>query len=398
MSNKGERLIVSVIGKTNTGKSSFINALIGQNISIVSDKPGTTTDSVAKIYELIPVGPVTFYDTAGYDDKTELGQLRIKACQKTLWKSDIAIMLIDAKGFTQEDFDFIKQLKDKKVPFITIFNKSDIAKPTQHIIEQAKHNDLQLIEVSSANSVNIETVKDKLKSIAEILNQNKTTITDGLIKANDKVILVIPIDTSAPKGRIILPQVQILREILDVNALGICVQHTELENALKMMNNQVDLVITDSQAINFVNKTVPEPINLTTFSVLLANYKGELSVFAKGVEAMDKLQNGDKVLVAEACSHHVQCDDIGKYKIPKWIKEYCGKDIEISQVNGYDFPEDLESYKLVIHCGGCMMSNNEMKRRIHECERRNVPITNYGLLISKTQGTFDRVIKIFKNQ
>jgi len=396
MSNKGERLIVSVIGKTNTGKSSFINALIGQNISIVSDKPGTTTDSVAKIYELIPVGPVTFYDTAGYDDKTELGQLRIKACQKTLWKSDIAIMLIDSIGFTDEDLDFINQLREKKVPFIVVYNKSDLSDASQSIIDQANALNLELIRVSSAQKNNLETVKNKLKDIAEKLNQNKTTITDGLIKAGDKVILVIPIDTSAPKNRIILPQVQILREILDLNAVGVCVQHTELDQALKMMNYEVDLVITDSQAINFVNKTVPEPIRVSTFSVLLANYKGELSVFAKGVEALDSLQDGDKVLVAEACSHHVQCDDIGQFKIPRWIKEYCGKEIQISQVNGYDFPEDLETYKLVIHCGGCMITATEIKRRIHECERRNVPITNYGMLISKTQGTYDRVVKIFK--
>jgi [FeFe] hydrogenase H-cluster maturation GTPase HydF len=396
MSNKGERLIVSVIGKTNTGKSSFINALIGQNISIVSDKPGTTTDSVAKIYELIPVGPVTFYDTAGYDDKTELGQLRIKACQQTLWKSDIAIMLIDSIGFTDEDLDFINQLREKKVPFIVVYNKSDLSDASQSIKDQANALNLELIRVSSAQKNNLETVKNKLKDIAEKLNQNKTTITDGLIKAGDKVILVIPIDTSAPKNRIILPQVQILREILDLNAVGVCVQHTELDQALKMLNYEVDLVITDSQAINFVNKTVPEPIRVSTFSVLLANYKGELSVFAKGVEALDSLQDGDKVLVAEACSHHVQCDDIGQFKIPRWIKEYCGKEIQISQVNGYDFPEDLETYKLVIHCGGCMITATEIKRRIHECERRNVPITNYGMLISKTQGTYDRVVKIFK--
>ncbi len=394
MSHKGDRVNICIVGKTNTGKSSLINALTGQSISIVSPHPGTTTDSVTKVYELIPVGPVTFHDTAGYDDQSELGKLRIKATEKSMWKSDIVILLLDERPVNDFDIHFLTRIQEKKVPYLIVQNKSDLPEHQLIAVNQEMINE-EIIPVSSVNNSQIELLKEKLIQKISGIYEQRPTITEGLIKANDAVILSIPIDSSAPKGRIILPQVQVLREILDLNAVAICAQPAEIPAMLQKMGNHADLVITDSQCVELINQIVPEPIKITTFSILMANYKGELDVMLQGLDALTHLQDGDKVLIAEACSHHVQCDDIGRHKIPKLLEKFTDKKIQFSFVNAYDFPEDLETYQLVIHCGACMISFREMKRRINECQRLNVPITNYGLLISKTQGVLDRAVKIY---
>lgn len=396
MSHKGERAIVSIIGKTNTGKSSFINALIGQSISIVSDQAGTTTDAVGKVYELIPVGPVSFYDTAGYDDPTQLGLQRIKATERKLWKSDIVIILFDENGINETDLNLIQQITDKKVPLIVVFNKSDLNYDTTEMKKALDKWNLNIINVSSVNAEHTEKVKDALIDLIKILYEQKSTMTDGLINKNDIILLSIPIDLSAPKGRIILPQVQVIREILDQNAVAISAQPSEIPDLISKYPEMIKLVITDSQAIKELNAMIPDNIPLTTFSVIMANYKGELKTFIEGMKQLETLQDGDQILIAEACSHHVQCDDIGRFKIPKFLKEFTDKDLNFEFVNAYDFPEDLNKFKLVIHCGACMISSREMSRRMNECTRLGIPITNYGLIISKTQGVFDRVIKVFK--
>ncbi|MCB5250158.1 MAG: [FeFe] hydrogenase H-cluster maturation GTPase HydF [Candidatus Cloacimonadales bacterium] len=390
MTNKGDRVNICIIGKTNVGKSSLINAIIGQNISIVSEQAGTTTDSVTKVFELVPVGPVTFHDTAGYDDQSDLGKLRVKATYRSMWRSDIVIILLDERGAKDIDLKFIAEVKTKKVPYIIVQNKADLQKTAHQI------NSDELLYVSTKDKESIDILKEKMISKISSIYEQRPSITEGLIKQNNVVLLSIPIDKSAPKGRLILPQVQVLREILDLNAVAICTQPQEIESLLKKINNQVDLVITDSQCVELINKIVPEPIKLTTFSILFANYKGELDIMLNGLDTLAKLKDGDKVLIAEACSHHTQCNDIGRQQIPALIKKFSQKDFEFAFASAYDFPEDLDTYKLVIHCGGCMISHREMKRRIIECQRMNVPITNYGLMFSKTQGVLDRAVQIFK--
>ncbi len=384
---KGERLSISVIGKTNTGKSSLINALIGQNVSIVSEHPGTTTDPVVRSYELIPIGPVTFYDTAGLDDQTELGQKRIASAMKVLNRSDIVLLVVDEIGITKEDRRVIEKLLKAQIPYLIVRNKSELL---NKVTIEEEH-----IEVSALNQENIDGLKERIVNLQKEINPENRQILEGIVSPGQVVVLVIPIDTSAPKGRVILPQVQVLRECLDIGAISISVRDFELEQTIELFGDKISLVVTDSQAVEFVNKTVPSNIRLTTFSTLFARYKGELFPFVEGAEVIDQLENGDEVLVAEACSHHVMGDDIGKVKLPNWIRKYTGKDIKFTVVNGFDFPEDLEKYKLVIHCGGCMITAKEIHRRIRESKERQVPISNYGILISKIHGVLDRIVSVF---
>jgi len=395
---RGERLIISIVGKRNAGKSSLINAITSQNIAIVSEVAGTTTDPVAKHYELLPLGPVTFYDTAGIDDTGELGEKRIKATKRVLWKSDIAIVVIDEKGIDDKTKEIISIIKDLKIPFIIVFNKIDLEEPQERDIKFCRLNKYDFIKVSAKDKINVRELKEKIIEISPIYLKEERVLVGDLIKGGDIVVLVVPIDLAAPKGRLILPQVQTIREILDNDAIAMVVKERELEYTLESLNKKPSLVITDSQAILKVSADVSDDIRLTTFSILFSRYKGDLSTFVKGVEKIDELKDNDKVLIAEACSHHVQSDDIGRVKIPRWLLQYTGKDLDIEVVSGSNYPENLEEYSLVIHCGGCMLNRMEMMRRMNESIRREVPITNYGLTISKVQGVLKRVLLPFESK
>ncbi len=393
---RGERLIISIIGKRNAGKSSLINALVGQDIAIVSDVAGTTTDPVAKHYELLPLGPVTFYDTAGIDDVGELGQKRVKATKKIILKSDLVLFIVDESGVDRKTESFILEIKELKVPFIIVFNKVDLKEPEEKDIRFADKIGANHICVSAKTGKNILELKNLIIRLAPSYLKQERVLVGDLIKGGDIVVLVVPIDLAAPKGRLILPQVQTIREILDNDGTAVVVKERELEDALRNLRKKPALVITDSQVILKVSADVPEDIKLTTFSILFSRYKGELSEFVRGAKKIDELKDGDNVLIAEACSHHIQADDIGRVKIPRWLLQYTGKELNIDIASGSDFPEDLEKYSLVIHCGACMLNRMEMMRRLNESLRRKVPITNYGIAISKLQGVLERVLKPFE--
>jgi len=392
---RGERLVIVITGKRNAGKSSFINALTGQEIAIVSDIAGTTTDPVDKHYELLPLGPVTFYDTAGIDDVGELGLKRIQSTRKVLYRADIAIMVIGTENIDETEKNLIKDIRELKIPLLIVFNKSDLVNPSEEAISYCRQYNLKYSVVSSVNSSGINECKDTLMSLApELLRQEKPLVGD-LVKAGNHVILVTPIDLAAPKGRLILPQVQVIRELLDNDTIVTVVKERELEYALESLKTSPDLVITDSQAVLKVAGDTPEYVPLTTFSILFARYKGELNTLLAGARKIDELKDGDKILIAESCSHHVQCDDIGRVKIPRWLNQYTGKQLTYEVYAGHDFPDNLEEFTLAIHCGACMINAMEMHHRMIECARRGVPITNYGMAISKVQGVLERVVRVF---
>ncbi len=392
---RGNRINIAIIGRTNAGKSSLINAICNEEISITSEVAGTTTDAVKKPYELIPVGPVTFFDTAGIDDISNLGELRIKATKKILYKSDIALIVIDENGILDKDKIIINEIKQLNIPFIVIFNKVDVNPAKQENVNYCTQNQIKHIQISSKNKLNINELKQLIiKIIPPELKEDPLLIGD-IINKGDNVILVVPIDLSAPKGRIILPQVMTIREILDVGANAIVIKEDQIIQTLDNLKNPPRLVITDSQAIEKVSQDVPMNIPLTTFSTVFARFKGDFNVLLKGAAAIENLKDNDKILIAEACSHHVQKDDIGRFKIPNWIKKYTGKKLTFDTVAGGDFPENLEDYALVISCGACMLNRCEMMRRITECVRRGIPISNYGIVISKAHGTLERTTQPF---
>ncbi|TYB31005.1 MAG: [FeFe] hydrogenase H-cluster maturation GTPase HydF [Candidatus Mcinerneyibacterium aminivorans] len=392
---RSERLKIGIIGRRNVGKSSLINSLINQDVAIVSSTPGTTTDPVAKHYELLPIGPVTFYDTAGIDDEGEVGEKRIKSTEKIIFRSDIALVITDEKGLKKYEKDIINKMDEMNIPFIVIFNKNDLNPPSKDDIDFCKNNHLQFISISAKENKNIDSLKEKIISIVPKYFKKENVIIGDLIRGGDFVVLVVPIDLAAPKGRLILPQVQVIREILDNDAIAITVKEKEIAEVFNKIDKKPKLVITDSQVVLRVSPDVPKDINFTTFSTAFARYKGDLEKLVQGAKEIDHLETNDKVLIAEACSHHIQSDDIGRVKIPRWLMQYTGKKLDIDVASGHDFPEDLEKYKLVIHCGACMLTGIEMKRRINQCYRRKVPITNYGVTISKVHGLLERVIKPF---
>ncbi len=382
------RIHIGFFGMRNAGKSSVVNAITNQNLSIVSDTLGTTTDPVKKAMELLPLGPVVIIDTPGFDDVGELGELRIKKTLSELNRVDIAILVIDANiGKTDNDRELIKLFNKKEIPYLIVYNKSD------SLPEATNFSDGIL--VSSKSGYNIDLLKE---SLGKILSPKKSmTILDGLVKAGDFVVLVIPIDESAPKGRIILPQQLALRDCLDKNATAICCQDTDLATTLSRLGRKPDLVVTDSQAFKQVAKDVAEDIPLTSFSILMARMKGVLDSTLTGITALDSLKAGSTVLIAEGCTHHRQCNDIGTVKIPKLLKEYTGNDINIKTCSGWEFPEDLSSYDLIIHCGGCMLNDREVQSRIMDALDQGIPITNYGLFISNVNGILKRAIKPIEN-
>ena len=386
----GMRLTVAIIGNANAGKSALLNQIVGQDTAIVSAVAGTTTDAVLKPYELIPVGPVCFYDTAGLDDKTELGEKRICATHKVIRKADLALLVIGKDGVDDLARQHLDLLNEKKIPFIPVFNFRDL--------RQLNDEDREIFErykgafVSAKTAEGMEELKQRMIDVLTPLAQETPLLAD-LIKPKDVVLLVVPIDLAAPKGRLILPQVQALREILDAGAMPVVAKVSEVGDVLRKLNSAPDLVITDSQAVKEVAQIVPDTIPLTTFSTLFARYKGDFSAQLNGANTIDALHEGDKVLIAEGCSHHITCDDIGRVKIPNWILNYTGKNIQFDYAQGTDFPDNLNDYALVIHCGGCMLNRAEMRRRINECARQNIQVTNYGILISKMMGVLDRVVR-----
>ncbi len=389
---RGERINIGLFGRRNAGKSSLLNAMCNQQVSIVSDTPGTTTDAVSKIYELIPVGPVTFFDTAGIDDTAEIGSLRIAATKKILNKVDIALLVVDETGIQTHELDLIKKFDDLKIPFIVVFNKSD-----KNSLNPPESPSFPSIRVSALNHQNIDGLKTLIKNVLSKHLKPHPDLVRDLIKENQTVVCIAPIDSSAPKGRLILPQVQVIRDILDAHAYAYVVQnHSDFLNILENLKNPPSLVITDSQLIRQVDTVVPQSVPLTTFSTLFARYKGDLKSFYDGAKQLQLLKDNDRVLIAEACSHHVQDDDIARKKIPAVIKKVLNKNIIFEWSAGTDFPENLNQFKLVIHCGGCMLSRLETLRRIHECQRNHVPVTNFGMTLSAMQGVLDRVIKPFE--
>ena len=377
---RGMRSVISVIGRTNVGKSSLLNAITGMEVSIVSDVSGTTTDAVAKPYELVPVGPVIFYDTAGLDDNTELGQKRIKATDKVLFKSNLALLVCGEGGIDNFEKATVKKLSDLKIPFIIVFNKSDIYTLNGEDRKFCEDNKISYISTNVNDEVSIQALKELI--ISQI-PQDDTTLFSGMVEENNLIIMVTPIDAEAPKGRLILPQVQAIRDILDKKAVAIVTQVEQLSQTIASLNRLPDWVITDSQAVKKVKELIPENVKLTTFSILFARLKGDLAILQKGAEVLDSLQDGAKILIAEACAHHMAGDDIARVKIPNAIKKYTQKQIEFSYCNGSDFPENMEDYALVVHCGACMLNRTEMINRMNECVRRNIPITNFGVILSK---------------
>ncbi|UJX42590.1 [FeFe] hydrogenase H-cluster maturation GTPase HydF [Desulfovibrio sp. JY] len=390
---RGVRLIITLVGRRNAGKSSLINAVTGQDVAIVSDFAGTTTDPVAKPYELLPLGPVTFYDTAGLDDVGELGALRVAATKKVLWRTDIAVVVAEAAGLTEAERAIIADIRSLEIPILLVFNKADQAAPSEADIAWCRDQGLRTVVASAATGAGATEVKEALIALAPPEAVREPVLAGDLFGEGDTVVCVVPIDLAAPKGRLILPQVQVLREILDGDAAAVVVKERELEAALSNLRRPPALVITDSQVILKVSGDVPEDVPLTTFSTLFARFKGDLPTLAAGAATIDRLRDGDTVLMAEACSHHVQADDIGRVKLPRWISQYTGKDLEFEMYSGHDFPDDLERFALVVHCGSCMLGRMEMLRRIKECQRRGVPVTNYGVAISKVQGVLDRVLR-----
>ena len=381
-----ERIHIAFFGLRNAGKSSVVNTITNQELSVVSDVKGTTTDPVKKAMELLPIGPVVIIDTAGIDDEGDLGELRVKKTINILNKTDIAILIVDAtKGLQQEDLKLIEDFKKRNIPYIIAFNKCDLTTEQQ----SPEQNE---IYISAKENININELKELIGKLSKT-NENEKTLLGDIIKSDDTVVLVTPIDSSAPKGRLILPQQQTIRELLDIGATVVVTKDTELEETLAKLKNPPTLVITDSQAFKKVSAIVPQNVELTSFSILFARYKGELWGAVKGADELDNLQDGNCVLISEGCTHHRQCGDIGTEKLPNWIKNYTKKDVKFDFTSGGDFPEKLEKYKLIVHCGACMLTEREMKSRIALATEKQIPISNYGIIIAKINGILERAIK-----
>lgn len=383
----GERVHIGFFGRRNAGKSSVVNAVTGQNLSIVSDTKGTTTDPVYKAMELLPLGPVVIIDTPGIDDVGALGEERVRRTKQVLNKTDIAVVIVDGtEGLAPADEDVLALIRSKGLPYLIVYNKADLVKNTAEADDHTIH-------VSALTGDGIYELKEKLARLKPA--DAEAPIVSDLIHSGDMVVLVVPIDSAAPKGRLILPQQQTIREILDSNSAAIVVKEDELPHTLSCFTKKPSLVITDSQVFGRVSADTPDDIRLTSFSILMARHKGLLESAVRGVTAVDKLKDGDTVLIAEGCTHHRQCDDIGTVKIPRWLKEYTGKDISIETASGRDFPEDLSPYAMVIHCGGCMLNGREVGYRMKTAADQAVPITNYGIAIAYMKGILRRSLSVF---
>ena len=421
-----ERVHIGIFGRRNAGKSSLLNALTGQSMAIVSDVKGTTTDPVSKAMELLPLGPVVLFDTPGIDDEGELGALRVKKSFQVLNKTDVAVLVIDAgTGLTPQDEALLERIRDKGIPCLAAVNQSDLAgkERTGECLRRVREKMEELglairdsreegdnggdgagqvpgnpapgravLDVSAATGEHIHEMKELLARMVPEENQGRRLVGD-LLEKGDFVLLVVPIDKAAPKGRLILPQQQTIRDILEAGAAAIVVRDTELSETLSRLSGKIRLVITDSQAFGRVGKLVPEKIPLTSFSILFARYKGELEALLAGIRAVETLKDGDTVLISEGCTHHRQCNDIGTVKIPGWLTEYTGKKLRFRFTSGGEFPEDLSGFALIVHCGGCTLNAREMRYRIACAGDAGVPITNYGMLIAHTKGLLERSVR-----
>ena len=402
-----ERVHISFFGRRNAGKSSLVNAVTGQNLAVVSDVKGTTTDPVKKSMELLPIGPVVIIDTPGFDDEGTLGELRVQKTREILAKTDVAVLVLDAteEPGVQEQ-EFLALLQEKKLPFVVVKNKVDLVEGVEkesdarvHVgakteVNGKEQNAYQELYVSATQNINIKELKELLGTLAKSKENNKKIVAD-LLEPGDVVILVTPIDESAPKGRLILPQQQTIRDIIDAGCMAFVCQDTELPQTLAALAKPPKMVITDSQAFGRVSKMVPENIALTSFSILFARYKGDLVTQVKGAAMLSKLQDGDKILIAEGCTHHRQCGDIGTVKLPNWIQKFSNAKVQIDFTSGGEFPQDVSEYKLIVHCGGCMLNEAEMKHRIALAKEADVPMTNYGVAIAHVNGILKRSLELF---
>jgi [FeFe] hydrogenase H-cluster maturation GTPase HydF len=394
---KGLRLHIAFLGRRNVGKSSLLNALTRQQVSIVSPVAGTTTDPVEKPMELLPLGPVLFIDTAGIDDVGTLGELRVRKTQQVLDRADVGVLVAEAGTWGEFEDDILAKLRARNTPTVVVFNKSDVAAallpdlPTATLAAQR----IPVVRTSALNGVGLLDLRQALLEVAPADFIDSPSILGDLVGPGEMAILVVPIDKEAPKGRLILPQVQAIRDLLDSDASCLVVKERELRGALARLNTPPKLVVTDSQAFLKVAADTPRSVPLTSFSILMARFKGDLTAQVQGTLAIDRLQTGDRVLVAEACSHHPIGEDIGRVKIPRWLTQYVGGRLDFQHVQGHDFPADLSPYKLVVHCGACMWNRREMLGRILRCQQADIPITNYGLTIAYSLGIFERALEPF---
>ena len=383
-----ERIHIGFFGMRNAGKSSLVNAVTGQTLSVVSDVSGTTTDPVLKSMELLPLGPVVIIDTPGLDDEGPLGEMRVKKTKEIIRKTDIAVIVVDAeRGITDADNELISAFEEKKLPYIIVYNKADL-------IDNRDKHDSNSIYVSTVTNENINELKEKIAAFGKSL-QNTQYIVSDILDSGDIVVLVIPIDEAAPKGRLILPQQQTMREILDSHCTFIACQDTELSQTLTNLSKKPKLIITDSQVFGKVAENTPSDVMLTSFSILFARYKGNLKELVKGASALSKLKDCDKVLISEGCTHHRQCNDIGTVKMPKWIEKYTNAKLQFSFTSGGEFPDDLSEYSLIVHCGGCMLNEKEMLSRISSAVSTDIPIVNYGIAIAQMHGILSRSLQPF---
>ena len=382
-----ERVHIAFFGIRNVGKSSLVNAVTGQELSVVSDVKGTTTDPVKKAMELLPLGPVVIIDTAGIDDEGELGRLRIQKSKEVLDITDIAVLVTEAnRELSEAEKTLLETFKERKLPYIIAINKADLV--------QYRKAGKQEILVSAKEGSGINELKERLSAL--IPDKSKKYILKDLVNMGDTVVLVMPIDDSAPKGRIILPQQEVIRELLELGCITICVQDGELKDSLLKLKSPPSLVITDSQVFKRVSEIVPDDIRLTSFSILFARYRGGLSKMLEGASMLSKLKDGDRVLISEGCTHHRQCEDIGTVKLPRWIREYSGTSPHFEFTSGGTYPDDLTSYKLIVHCGGCMLNEAAMKSRIGKAVNQGIPIVNYGMAIAEMTGILTRAVEVFK--
>ena len=394
---RGERPHIAFLGRRNTGKSSLVNDVANQQLSIVSEVKGTTTDPVFKAMELLPLGPVLLIDTPGLDDEGALGELRMQKTREVLVKTDIAVIVCDARdGLGDLELDTISLIKDRKLPFVVVLNKCDLFMPSsEELHDIGEKTGGQVLCISTATHEGVHELKEILSKIVPEDGDSQTLVRD-LLKPDDLVVLVVPIDSAAPKGRLILPQQQVIRDVLEAGAISVVTRETELKQTLEKLGTKPKLVITDSQVFEKVSAETPKDIMLTSFSILFARYKGDLKELVKGAQAIEKLQDGDKVLISEGCTHHRQCNDIGTVKLPRWLSKYTGKRLEFDFSSGDHFPDNLSDYKIVIHCGACMLNRMEMNHRIKTVTDRGVPIVNYGVLIAYMQGILARTTEPFQ--